>query len=103
MSRFTASFAAPGVVLHDGGGLHRRRCLEDALRDGRHTGAGGGGGGAALGSILLGDFEDHTAKPQDHRFKNYWYYAYNPNEGLPAGAFVNRRSWPVTTATTGSG
>ena len=57
-----------------------------------------------LGSILLGDFEDHTAKPQDHRFKNYEYYAYNPNEGLPEGAFVKSPLVvPVTTATTGSG
>jgi len=58
--------------------------------------AGGRGGSAArtagsagTGSILLGDFENHTAKPQDSRFANYPYYAYNPNSPLPAGAFVN--------------
>jgi len=56
--------------------------------------AGGGRGGATAGSagtgsILLGDFENHTARPQDTRFANYQFYAYNPNSPLPAGAFVN--------------
>lgn len=55
---------------------------------------GGRGGSAAAGSagtgsILLGDFENHTGKPQDTRFANYQFYAYNPNSPLPAGAFVN--------------
>lgn len=52
------------------------------------AGAGGRGGAPPPGTILLGDFEDHTAKPQDTRFANYQYYAYNPSETLPDGAFV---------------
>lgn len=54
------------------------------------TGTAGAGGstGAPPGTILLGDFEDHTAKPQDRRFANYQYYAYNPSDTLPDGAFV---------------
>lgn len=56
---------------------------------GRGGSIGGAAGGAGTGSILLGDFENRIAKPQDSRFQNYQYYAYNPNAPLPAGAFVN--------------
>ena len=54
------------------------------------TGTAGTGGTDAPppGTILLGDFEDHTAKPQDTRFANYQFYAYNPDVNLPDGAFV---------------
>jgi hypothetical protein len=56
---------------------------------GRGGGTAGTAGSAGTASILLGDFENHTARPQDTRFANYQYYAYNPNSPLPAGAFVN--------------
>jgi hypothetical protein len=52
------------------------------------AGTGGSTGAPPPGTILLGDFEDHTAKPQDLRFANYQYYAYNPDTNLPDGAFV---------------
>jgi len=60
-----------------------------ASAGGRGGASAGTGGGAGTAAILLGDFENHTAKPQDSRFQNYQYYAYNPNSPLPAGAFVN--------------
>src|SRR5262245_3981546 len=59
-----------------------------ASAGGRGGGIAGTAGSAGTGSILLGDFENHTARPQDSRFQNYQYYAYNPNSPLPAGAFV---------------
>jgi hypothetical protein len=56
-----------------------------------HGSAGdGGSGGAAPEAILLGNFEDDIALPQDSRFGNYEYYSYNPSApDLPVGAFVN--------------
>jgi hypothetical protein len=52
-----------------------------------HGGSGGvlgvggiiGSGGSTLATILLGDFENGTAQPQDTRFAAYQYYAYNPS------------------------
>lgn len=54
------------------------------------SGASTGSGGATLPTILLGNFEDDTALPQDSRFANYQYYAYNPSApGLPLGDFLS--------------
>jgi hypothetical protein len=51
---------------------------------------GFGSGGSPLPTILLGDFENGTAQPQDGRFVTYQYYAYNPpGPSLPPGAFVS--------------
>jgi hypothetical protein len=75
------------------GGNGGRGGSSGAAGVGAIAGAGGRGGGTAgsagTGSILLGDFENHIAKPQDSRFKNYDFYAYNPMRPLAAPAFVN--------------
>src|SRR5947209_3224829 len=90
-----AALAAPGPLA--GCKIDNRVLMTSPPGSGTggSAGRGGGGGfagsgGSALPTILLGDFENGKALPQDSRFANYQYYAFNPPDpGLPPGAFVS--------------